>query len=72
MSDEKPLSPQALARIKGAVARAAETLGGVEQASRWLSEPNPALGGRPPLALLDSDAGALDVERELGRIERGD
>ena len=71
MSNERPLSPQALSRIKGAVARAEETLGGVEEASRWLSEPNQALGGQRPMDLLDTDEGTIAVERALGRAGGG-
>ena len=47
------------------------TLGDPEKAGRWLSQPNRALDGQRPLTLLDSDAGALAVERVLGRIEHG-
>lgn len=55
-----------LARIHG---RAAEVLDGPAAATRWLRRPQRALGGEVPLALLDTDAGALAVERLLGRIE---
>jgi len=36
-----------------------------------MGKANRALGGRVPLHLLDSDAGAQAVERVLGRIEHG-
>jgi putative toxin-antitoxin system antitoxin component (TIGR02293 family) len=60
-----------LARFARIVVRAEEALGNDEKAHHWLSAPNRALGGQRPLTLLDSDAGALAVERVLGRIEHG-
>jgi uncharacterized protein (DUF2384 family) len=44
-------------------------LAGPEAAVKWLRRPQRALGGEIPLTLLDTDAGALAVERLLGRIE---
>jgi putative toxin-antitoxin system antitoxin component (TIGR02293 family) len=60
-----------LARLARVVVRAEDALGGVDKAHRWLVQENRALGGVRPLTLLDSDAGALTVERVLGRIEHG-
>lgn len=60
-----------LARLARILVRAEEALAEPEKAYRWLSRPNRGLGGRRPLTLLDSDAGALAVERVLGRIEHG-
>jgi putative toxin-antitoxin system antitoxin component (TIGR02293 family) len=60
-----------LARLARLLVRAEAALGDPEKAHRWLSRPNRALGGQRPLTLLDSDAGALAVERVLGRIEHG-
>lgn len=60
-----------LARLARLVVRAEEALGESDKARRWLVKSNRALGGQQPLALLDSDAGALAVERVLGRIEHG-
>lgn len=60
-----------LARLARLVVRAEEALGDADKARHWLSQPNRALGGQRPLTLLDSDAGALAVERVLGRIEHG-
>ena len=60
-----------LARLARLVARAEEALGTTEKAHHWLKRENRALGGAQPLSLLDSDAGALAVERILGRIEHG-
>ena len=60
-----------LARLARIVARAEEALGTTAKAHHWLKRENRALGGVKPLSLLDSDAGALAVERMLGRIEHG-
>lgn len=60
-----------LARLARLLVRAEEALGDPERAHRWLLRENRALGGRRPLTLLDSDAGALMVERVLGRLEHG-
>ncbi|MGH7527131.1 MAG: type II RES/Xre toxin-antitoxin system antitoxin [Gemmatimonadales bacterium] len=60
-----------LARLARLLVRAEEALGDEEKSHHWLSKPNRALGGQRPLTLLDSDAGALAVERVLGRIEHG-
>ena len=70
----RPLSPEQsdrLARVVRVIARSAEALGDGERAHGWLRTPNRALRGRPPLDLLDTDLGALTVERVLGRIEHG-
>jgi putative toxin-antitoxin system antitoxin component (TIGR02293 family) len=60
-----------LARLARLLVRAEEALGDLEKSRRWLTRPNRSLGGNRPLTLLDSDAGALAVERVLGRIEHG-
>lgn len=68
------LSPEEsdrLARVARVIARAEEALGEPERAHRWLGRENRALGGERPIAMLDSDAGAIAVERVLGRIEHG-
>lgn len=59
------------ARLVCVVARAVEALGDPERAGAWLVSPNRALGGRTPVALLDSDEGAAEVEAVLIRIEHG-
>jgi putative toxin-antitoxin system antitoxin component (TIGR02293 family) len=45
--------------------------GDAEGARRWVTSPVPALGGRPPLAFASTDAGAIEVERLIGRLEHG-
>jgi putative toxin-antitoxin system antitoxin component (TIGR02293 family) len=66
-----PAESDRLARLARILVRAEQALGDEEKAHRWLSKANRALGGQSPLTLLDSDAGALVVERVLGRIEHG-
>lgn len=57
-----------LARI---VALAKSSLGGREAATRWLKRANRALGGKAPLAVIDTEIGARSVENVLGRIAFG-
>jgi len=64
-----PTESSRLFRLARLHARASEVLDGPAAATRWLRRPQRALGGAVPLALLDTDAGALEVERLLGRIE---
>ena len=42
-----------------------------EKAGEWMRRPNRALGNVPPIALLDSDLGAQQVEDVLGRLQEG-
>jgi putative toxin-antitoxin system antitoxin component (TIGR02293 family) len=38
---------------------------------RWIETPQPALGGRKPADLLDTEAGAAMVDRALGTLRSG-
>jgi len=60
-----------LYRLARIVALAKHYLGNEEIATRWLKQPNRALGGRAPLALIDTEVGARSVENVLGRIAYG-
>jgi len=60
-----------LARLARVGALAQSILGDREKTSRWLTTGNPALGGRPPLDLLDTDPGCRQVEGVLQRISHG-
>ncbi|MBI4605429.1 MAG: DUF2384 domain-containing protein [Planctomycetes bacterium] len=60
-----------LVRLARIAALAAEVLGTTEKAIRWLRRQNRALGNVTPLALLDTEVGAREVEETLGRIEHG-
>lgn len=59
------------ARVRRVRARAVEILG-AGKAEHWLGAPCRALGGAVPRQLAaESEAGAREVERVLGRIEHG-
>jgi len=60
-----------LYRLARLVAIASEYLGNQERAQRWLKQPNRALGGIAPVAAIDTEAGARQVENLLGRIAYG-
>ena len=60
-----------LYRLARIVALADEFLGSHERALRWLKRPNRALGGIAPLAAIDTELGARQVENILGRIAYG-
>lgn len=58
-------------RIARIFALAIEVLRDKKQAAEWLCEPQFGLGERVPFALLLTEAGALEVEHLLGRIQHG-
>jgi putative toxin-antitoxin system antitoxin component (TIGR02293 family) len=58
-------------RIARVAAQAEQVLGGREEAVNWLHRPNRSLGGRKPLDLVRTDAGAELVGDVLGRLEHG-
>lgn len=60
-----------LYRLARIVALANEYLGGRERALRWLKRPNHALGDVAPVAAIDTELGARQVENLLGRIAYG-
>lgn len=60
-----------LYRLARIVAIANESLGGHERALNWLKRPNRALGGVAPVAAIDTELGARQVENLLGRIAYG-
>lgn len=60
-----------LYRLARIVALADEFLGNHERAVRWLRRPNRALGGIAPVAAIDTELGARQVENILGRIAYG-
>jgi putative toxin-antitoxin system antitoxin component (TIGR02293 family) len=71
---EQRLSPDEsdrLFRLVRLASQAVQVLGSEERASLWLRRGNRALGGYPPIELLDTDVGARQVEEVLGRIEHG-
>jgi len=60
-----------LYRLARIVALAHHSLGEQQRAARWLKRPNRALGGISPIAALDTELGARQVENVLGRIAYG-
>lgn len=60
-----------LYRLARIVALAGECLGDHARAMRWLKRSNRALGGLVPLAAIDTEPGARQVENILGRIAYG-
>lgn len=62
-------SPHALGEVE-LIQKALSVLG-PEQLIRWMQTSVPALRGRTPYSLMDSEEGRKQVEIELGRIEHG-
>lgn len=60
-----------LFRLGRIAALAEEVLGSRGKATRWLHEPNRALGNAVPLRQLDTEVGARQVEDLLVRIAHG-
>lgn len=60
-----------LYRLARIVALADDFLGNHDRAIHWLKRPNRALGGISPVAALDTELGARQVENILGRIAYG-
>ncbi|MCU0623060.1 MAG: DUF2384 domain-containing protein [Gemmatimonadaceae bacterium] len=67
-----PTEADRLARLARVFARAVELFeGDVVAARAWLNRPARALGDRAPLSLASTDAGAIEVEQVIGRLEHG-
>jgi len=66
-----PYESDRLYRLARIVAIASEYLGDHERALRWLKRPNRALGDVAPVAAIDTELGARQVEDLLGRIAYG-
>lgn len=60
-----------LYRLARLLALARENLGDAARASRWFKRTNRALGGVAPIAAIDTELGARQVENLLGRIAYG-
>jgi putative toxin-antitoxin system antitoxin component (TIGR02293 family) len=58
-------------RVARILAIAEESFGKPGKAHTWLRRPTSALNGETPLELLDTEEGAREVERLLGRIAHG-
>jgi putative toxin-antitoxin system antitoxin component (TIGR02293 family) len=66
-----PVQGDRLYRLARIVAFAEEVLEDRDRARHWIREPQRGLGGRTPLDLSRTEAGAREVEDLLGRIEHG-
>jgi putative toxin-antitoxin system antitoxin component (TIGR02293 family) len=60
-----------LARLRRVFETARTLLGSDPATAEWFKEPQIALAGSSPLALCDTEPGAREVERLIGRIEHG-
>ena len=60
-----------LYRFNRVLSHAERVPGTRTKATQWLRRPNRALNGATPLALLDTDIGATQVDDLLGRLEHG-
>jgi len=58
-------------RMARLLALARKSLGDSARASRWFKRSNRALGGVAPIAAIDTELGARQVENLLGRIAYG-
>jgi putative toxin-antitoxin system antitoxin component (TIGR02293 family) len=58
-------------RIGRIIAQADRVFGNPEKVDRWLRRSNPALNGKSPLDVLESEAGAHVVDELLGQIAHG-
>lgn len=67
----REVESERLLRLARVAATASEVLGSREKAVCWLTKPNRALGGDPPVRLLDTDVGFQSVLDILERIEHG-
>ena len=73
-ASNEPLSSEETDRAYRLARISAETdrvFANPDKADRWLRTPTPALGGRAPLELLKTEAGACVVEELLGQIDHG-
>lgn len=59
------------ARLLRIIATAEDVFANREKAAKWLRRPTTVLDGQAPLQLLDTDAGAREVEFLLTRIAHG-
>jgi len=58
-------------RVARLIALAADTVGALDKAARWMREANYALGGRVPLIMAETEPGARVVRNLLHGIQHG-
>ena len=66
-----PIESDRLYRVAHVTLLATNVLGSLEKARSWLHKANQALGGDPPMDLLDTGIGERQVEELLNRINYG-
>lgn len=64
-----PQESDKVVRFARLLKQAADLFGSVEQGRAWLKFPQRGLGGAVPLDYAQTEVGALEVERLLGRID---
>jgi len=67
----KAAESELLLRLARVIAAASDVLGSEQRASEWIFNENQALGGAPPIRLLDTGIGFQEVMAVLHRIEHG-
>lgn len=67
----KPDESERILRVGSAFQKALELFKDLEKARRWFNAPKTALNGLSPIECCDTDAGAEEVEKLIGRISEG-
>ncbi len=60
-----------LVRYERLLEKAGDVFGDATDARRWLTHPQPGLGGAVPIEFAATEIGAREVENLLGRLEYG-
>jgi putative toxin-antitoxin system antitoxin component (TIGR02293 family) len=68
----KTSEADAIGRLLRVTEHAEKTFGNANFARQYLNLPNPALKGRIPIEMAETDAGAREVEAALSRFAHGD
>ncbi|UPT75785.1 MAG: DUF2384 domain-containing protein [Elusimicrobiota bacterium] len=66
-----PVASDRLYRALRVLKMAVDLFEDVPPAVRWLQRPQPGLGGKVPMDMLDTDPGSRAVETLLGQLEYG-
>ena len=66
-----PAESDKVMRFSRLLARAADLFGNIDKARAWLKHPQRGLGGAIPLDYAETEIGAQEVEKLLGRMKYG-
>ena len=66
-----PAESDKVMRFSRLLQHAAEIFGNIDKARAWLKHPQRGLGGAIPLDYAETEIGAREVEKLLGRIDYG-